>query len=276
MEIALTCVSEDGMMRPAVKKMLPIVNAKDKRSVGWANDLRVVLALARNGNNWAYVGQIVEKQPNVISSNPEDDHLTKPGTSASCSRLASPEVGILEVRFAKTPKKRDETAHYRIRPSLDGLARIFEVLHAGALAVVWETAWAHQLMTGDLPRYLNSRFAFKKTDELKKDSAPLGEIEFLARISTKALQVLLGPYDFDLPDKDDPNYREISIGTLLYAMKLAALLEIMTMPRTTLEERGLGAEITIEGCFRQGNLSLPLDKSKLTRQPKSKDSKGNR
>jgi hypothetical protein len=240
--------------------MLPILNTGDKRAVSWLNELRVVLALAGLGNEWSYVGRIVSWQPNVKSLNREGhDNLTKPGAREACKRLANPEIAILEAKDDRTPKKKKETPHYRIVPTLDGLSRILNVLHSGALSVVRQTEWGQEIITKDLSRYLTSEFRVKKDLRSVINPLRLREIEFMARQSTKALEILLGPKQFDVPREANRDQKlRSSIDRLRDVMHLACALDIVSSSTKQLEVREWAGEIDLKSYLRFGNLSLSL------------------
>jgi len=246
--------------------MLPILNTGDKRAVSWLNELRVVLALAELDNEWSYVGRIVSWQPNIKSLNREDHgHMTKPGAKSACKRLADPMVGILETTLAKTPKKKKETRHYRIVPTLDGLSRIFQVLHSGALSVVRQTEWGQKIITKDLARYLASEFRVKKDLLSVIDPPRLREIEFMARQSTKALEVLLGPKQYDVPRETNENRRlRLSIDRLRDVMHVACALDIVSSATKQLEDREWAGEIDLKSNLKFGNMSLALSSTFAT------------
>lgn len=251
--------------------MIPILNTGDRRAVAWLNEFRVVLALANHDNEWAYVGRIVSWQPDVRSLNREGhSRMTKPGATSACRRLADQSVGILEVKLARTPKKKNETPHYRIVPTLDGLSRILRVLGPGVLSVVRQTAWGQGVIAKDLARYLTAEF---KPDEVLTsvvNPLRLREIELMARQSTKALEVLLGPKQFDVPTEGDPKKRLLlSIDRLRDVMHLAWALEIVSAPRKKLEEQEWSGEIELNSQLRFGNLGLKL----RTRFPAADDAK---
>jgi len=240
--------------------MLPILNAGDKRAVSWLNELRVVLALAGLGNEWSYVGRIVSGQPKVKSLNREShDNLTKPGAASACGRLANPGIRILEVKLDRTPKKKNETLHYRIVPTLDGLSRILHVLHSGALSVVRQTEWGQEIITKDLVRYLTSEFRVEKDLTSVINPLRLREIEFMARQSTKALEILLGPKQFDVPREANRDQKlRRSIDRLRDVMHLACALEIVSSSRQQLKAREWAGEIDLKSYLKFGNLSLTL------------------
>jgi len=240
--------------------MLPILNTGDKRAVSWLNELRVVLALAGLDNEWSYVGRIVSWQPNVKSLNREDHgKMTKPGAKSACRRLADPGVGILETTLARTPKKKVETLHYRIVPTLDGLSRIFQVLQSGALSVVRQTEWGQKIITKDLARYLTSEFRVKKDLSSVINQLRLTEIEFMARQSTKALEVLLGPKEFEVPRETVENRRlRLSIDRLKDVMHVACALDIVSSSTKQLEDREWAGEIDLKSDLKFGNMSLTL------------------
>jgi len=244
----------------ARESMLPILNTGDKRAVSWLNELRVVLALAGLGNEWSYVGRIVSWQPKVKSLNREGhDKLTKPGAASACERLANPGIGILEVKLDRTPKKKNETLHYRIVPTLDGLSRILHVLHSGALSVVRQTEWGQEIITKDLVRYLTSEFRIKKDLTSVINPLLLRDIEFMARQSTKALEILLGPKQFDVPREANRDQKlRSSIDRLRDVMHLACALEIVSSPRQQLKAREWAGEIDLKSYLKFGNLSLSL------------------
>jgi len=240
--------------------MFPVLNTGDKRAVAWLNEFRVVLALANHGNEWAYVSRIVSWQPKVKSLNREGhDKMTKPGAASACKRLADPSIGILEVKLARTPKKKNETFHYRIVPTLDGLSRILQVLRPGVLSVIRQTGWGQEVITKDLERYLTSEFKPDKNLTSIVNPLRLREIEFMARQSTKALEVLLGPKQFDVPTENDPDKRlPPSIDRLRDVMHLAWALEIVSAPRKKLKEQEWAGEIELKSHLRFGNLDLML------------------
>ena len=246
--------------------MLPILNTGDKRAVSWLNELRVVLAFAGHDNEWSYVGRIASWQPNIKSLNREDHgYMTKPGAKSACKRLADPKVGILEAKYAKTPKKKNETCHYRIVPTLDGLSRILQVLQSGALSVVRQTEWGQKIITEDLARYLASEFKVKKDLSSVVNQLRLTEIEFMARQSTKALEVLLGPKQFDVPREivEDRMLR-LSIDRLRDVMHVACALDIVSSSERQLEDREWAGEIDLKSNLKFGNMSLAVSSTFAT------------
>jgi hypothetical protein len=244
----------------ARENMLPILNTGDKRAVSWLNELRVVLALARLDNEWSYVGHMVSRQPKVKSLNREDhDEMTKPGAKSACRRLADPGVGILETKLAKTPKKKVETPHYRIVPTLDGLSRVLEVLQSGALSVVRQTEWGQKIIAKDLARYLASELRAKTDLSTVVNQLRLTEIEFMARQSTRALEVLLGPKQLDVPRKTVESRRlRLSIDRLRDVMHVACALDIVSSSTKQLEDREWAGEIDLKSYLKFGNMSLTL------------------
>jgi hypothetical protein len=240
--------------------MLPILNTGDKRAVSWLNELRVVLALAGLDNEWSYVGRIVGCQQIVRSLNREDSgRMTKPGAKSACKRLAGPKIGILESTRAKTPKKKDTTPHYRIVPTLDGLSRILQVLQSGALSVIRQTEWGQKIIAKDLARYLASEFRVKIELSSVVNQLRLTEIEFMARQSTKALEVLLGPKQFDVPQEIVENRRlRLSIDRLRDVMHVACALDIVSSSTKQLEDREWAGEIDLKSDLKFGNMSLTL------------------
>lgn len=239
---------------------MPVLLTGDRRAIGWLNETRVVLALAHHNNEWSYVGRIVSwNQETKRFDREKHNYLTKPGAASVCKRLADPERGILEVRLARTPKKRVDTPHYRIVPTLDGLSKILLWLDSGALSIVRKTEWGQELIAKDLVRYLMSKF---KTD---MDHAPVvnpirfREIEFMARHSTKALEILLGPKQFDVPKDADQELRlRLSIDRLRDVMHLACALEIVSSADTQLKERKWSGEIDLKSFLRFESMSQSL------------------
>ena len=252
--------------------MSQVLNTGDKRAVSWLNEFRVVLALARHGNEWSYVGRIVSWQPKVKGLNREGhDSLTKPGAKSACERLADSKVGILEVEYARTPKKKNETPHYRIVPTLDGLSRILKVLDSGVLSVVRQTEWGQEIITKDLVRYLASELRVEKSLTSVINPLRIREIEFMARQSTKALEVLLGPKQFDVPQEPDPDQRlRLSIDRLRDVMHLACALEVVSSSRQQLKEREWAGEVDLKSYLKFGNLSLSL-RSRFTTEGEPKN-----
>jgi len=264
----------------ADEEMPPVLNSDDRRAVSWLNDFRVVYALARRDNDWSYVASIADKPTEdeakmkikptskIQSLNREGHYrLTKPGTASACERLADPKIGILEVKMAKPPKKAYPTEHYRILPSLEGLSRILQTLKSDVLSIVRETDWGQEIITKDLRRYLSVEFKSHKEIKSAWNPSILHEIEFLARRSTKALGVLLGPKDLMIPIG-----KETVIERLRDMMHLAFALDFATMPEKMLEESGMKGRISIVSDIGQGNITLHLE-SEFYRQPGPKDSK---
>jgi len=262
--------------------MPPVLNSDDKRAVSWLNDFRVIYALARRGNEWSYVASIADKPTEeevkteikptskIQSLNREGHYrLTKPGAASACKRLADPKIGILEVKMAKPPKKAYPTEHYRIIPSLEGLSRILRTLKSDVLSIVRQTDWGQEIITKDLGKYLSVEF--KSYMGIKSALGPnvLHEIEFLARRSTKALEVLLGPKNLITPIGE-----ETIVQRLRDMMHLAFALDFAAMPENMLEESGMKGWISIESHIHQGNIALHL-KSEFSRPPGQWDSKGN-
>lgn len=237
-----------------------MLNTSNMRAVAWLTEFRVVLELARHDNEWAYVGRIVSWQPKVTSLNREGhDHLTKPGARSACRRLADPEIGILEVKLARTPKKKEETPHYRIVPTLDGLSRIFRVLGPGVLSTIAQTWWGQGTITKDLVRYMTSGFGLKEDITPVVNPIRLREIEYMARQSSKALEVLLGPLQFDVPmGKDSDRNLQLSVDRLRDVMHLAWAVDIVSAPRKNLEEQEWTGEIELNSHLRFGNLGIML------------------
>jgi len=264
----------------ADEEMPPVLNSDDRRAVSWLNDFRVIYALARRGNEWSYVAGIADK-PTVdevktkikptskIQSLNREGHyrLTKPGTASACKRLADPEIGILQVKMAKPPRKAYPTEHYRILPSLDGLSRILRTLKSGVLSIVRQTDWGQEIITKDLRRYLYVEFKSYMNIKSALDPNAVHEIEFLARRSTKSLEALLGPKDSIIPIG-----KETVIERLRDMMHLAFALDFATMPEKMLEESGMKGRISIVSDIGQGNITLHLE-SEFYRQPGPKDSK---
>jgi hypothetical protein len=259
---------------------LPILNYNDKRAVSFLNEFRVVEKLARKGNEWMYVGQIADKQTKeevkkkaksvsrVTSIHLEGhDHLTKPGAASACKRLAKPDIGILEVKKAKPPKRAGESPHYRIQPSLNGLARIKSSLHSGVLSIVRQSDWGQEIITKDLRKYLAAEFKSIDGSPIGLKAGVLLEIEFMARHSTKALEVLLGP-------KADiyPVGKETRVKRLRDLMHLAFALDFATMHEKALEEMALSGKITVKSHFKKGGISLDFVSNFKREEGKSDES----
>jgi hypothetical protein len=81
----------------------------------------------------------------------------------------------------------------------------------------------------------------------------------MARQSTKALEVLLGPKQFDVPTERDQDQRlRLSIDRLRDVLHLAWALEIVSSPRKQLEEQEWAGEIDLKSNLRFGNMGLTL------------------
>ena len=175
---------------------------------------------------------------------------------------------------AKTPKKKNETCHYRIVPTLDGLSRILQVLQSGALSVVRQTECGQKIILEDLTRYLASEFRVKKDLSSVVNQLRLTEIEFMARQSTKALEVLLGPKRFDVPREiiEDGMLR-LSIDRLRDVMHVACALDIVSSSAIQLEDRVWAGEIHLKSNLKFGNMSLAVSSTFATEEKVKNPSK---
>jgi hypothetical protein len=160
---------------------------------------------------------------------------------------------------AKTPKKKDSTPHYRIVPTLDGLSRVLQVLQSGALSVVRQTEWGQKIIAKDLARYLASEFRTETDLSTVVNQLRLTEIEFMARQSTRALEILLGPKEFEIPRETVEARRlRLSIDTLRDVMHVACALDIISSSTIQLEKREWAGEIDLKSNLKFGNMSLTL------------------
>lgn len=238
--------------------IIPVLNKNDKRTVSWMNEFRVVIKLAESGNEWTYVGRLADRKSDskVVSLNREGfTRLSHPGAAKACERLADAKVGVLERKMIKPPKKKKETPHYRIVPTLEGFARIYRTLHIGVLSVVRQTAWAQGVIAKELRKYLSSRFWREDGKPIEK--AETDEIEFMARNSTKALAVLL---------ELGSGTSNISIEELRGQMHSAFAFDLITMPQKALDELGMSVEIALETCIFREGVSREI-RSKIIRLP---------
>ncbi|MEM2944705.1 MAG: hypothetical protein QW087_08195 [Methanomassiliicoccales archaeon] len=241
-----------------MSSIVPVLNKNDKRAISWINEFRVVLKLAETGNEWTYVGRLADRKADskITSLNMEGfTRLSHPGAAKACERLADEEVGILEKKNIKPPKKSKETPHYRIVPTLEALERIYRTLHIGVLSVIRQTAWAQGVIAKDLRNYLSSRF--KREDGKPIEKAERDEIEFMVRNSTKALAVLL-----ELGSMNS----NISIEELRRQMHSAFAFDLITMPQRAFDELGMSVEIAFETRISQMGYSREI-RSKITRSP---------
>lgn len=256
----------------SISGVFPVLNRGDKRAVSWLNDFRVIYAILDNGNQWTYVGQMADKQTkegstkikgtNPVQSLNLEGHfgLTKPGAATASKRLTKKDIGILEVKMAKPPKKAGNSPHYRIRPYLDAFESILRFFHAGALSYVRRTKVGQEIIANDMKRYLVVKFKLDKGAESRIKPSLLSEMAFMAKQSTKALEVLLGP-----KDSISQVGNETDVGRLRDLMHLAFALDFTTMDKALLKEIDMSGNVSIQSQFVQGGLSLNLD-SKIKRE----------
>ncbi len=174
-----------------------------KTGTAWLNELGVLSALSRTKNEPLYVAEIARQGPPVRRlSNWELKHFNKPGIKAACVRLKK--LGIVDSKPSVTPKKKGDTEHYFIRPSLKALSDIYLNYGSGILGVVREAEFGQAIIASDMANFLGSRLHASRGLDGIVDPSDLREIESMARDSTKALGMLLGnEIPFDLPVKNE-------------------------------------------------------------------------
>lgn len=170
-------------------KITERVTCEDPRAGAFLNEVKVIMTLARNGNNPTYVAKIVELPPDIPSIRGGDVEATKPGIKSACERLT--EAKILKSESMSAPKrKKMGTQHYRIISSLDTFYLILEKLGPGVLNPVRESNFGASVITADLYRYLSKQLIVDE-EQIMMFRPDLESTIFFVKNSNKALAFLL-------------------------------------------------------------------------------------
>ena len=241
--------------------MSPIMSSTEhtdhKTGTAWLNELGVLSALASTKNEPLYVAEIARRGPPVRSlSNWELKRFNKPGIKAACMRLKK--LGIVDSKPSMTPKKKGDTEHYFIRPSLKALSDIYLNYGSGILGVVREAEFGQAIIASDMANFLGSRLHASRGLDGIVDPSDLREIESMARDSTKALGMLLGnEIPFDLPVKNEESRQlPLMIRRIKEIMNLAFALDLMTRPAAQLAAEGWRAEVSLSTSYTRGGMNL--------------------
>jgi hypothetical protein len=167
-------------------------SAKDRRGYVWHNEVGVLRALARNANEPMYVGQIAAAAPTIWSSDMDPDKpkmFTRPGITAACRRLTK--RGILIEEFRKTPRKKEMTPHYRIKPDLAVFEMILDEYEMTILDDIRSSLFGQSTIVGGAEEWLRKKVFSDRGLHGITDEDDLMMIKEFALFSTPALMVLL-------------------------------------------------------------------------------------
>jgi hypothetical protein len=161
--------------------------------------MKVVISLAEM-NRPMTVSEIKTVGPKLTPfSTGNEKQFNKPGLTSGCHRLL--DLGILEVATGMTGWQANRT-HYRIRPTLETLSKIDEQLGSSVLSMIRQGAFGKAVISSDLHQYLLRRLIdpIILTERRRRgepdpplDEIDLLDIEFIAKMSTMALEVLIDP-----------------------------------------------------------------------------------
>ncbi len=200
-----------------------------KRAKSWLNETRVILTLAEL-NRPMTVSEIQKVGPKLTPfSTGVEKKFNKPGLGSACKRLL--DMDILEITKDMEGWQASRT-HYQIRPALEALSLIDERMGSSVLSIVRHGAFGKAIISSDLRQYLLRRLIdpiiLKERRRRGEPDPPLNEmdlldIEFIAKTSTMALEVLIDPVciSYEIPEKK---------GALLdLALRVRRLREVMTL-----------------------------------------------
>lgn len=246
----------------------------DRRRLAWLNEGGVLLALTRNQNRPTYVAHIARLAPEFTRSTDESDQDpgdaaksekkregggTKPGMREAAKRLH--ERGILICVNAVPPRKRTATPHYSIDPSIKTLAAILGTYGTWVLGEMRRAGFSGAMVDGMMDEHLAGVFGVHLGDVRKIPKAQKDELAYLARASTKALEVFIDPA-FELSPATSESAGEQKLlsqfGRLKCAMHLAFIAEVASSPGLRIWEEGWDVKVSVETTVKSGDIAMRL------------------
>jgi len=233
-------------------------SSRDKRATAYLNDVKVLVALAESGNEFAYGAKIWGLQPKVQSLDSEHSYeTTKPGILAALRRLERKKV--LQSELRETPKKKQKTPHYRIIPTLDTLDKIYKLNGPGVLATVASTAFGRSVIDQELTSYLNKKMELEKDITMIADSQDLFALRVLLGNSGHALIGFLNRTDRDKEKKWSDVEAKGFVNELKDAAFLALLEDLWSNPDRRLIGRDWQISAELRGTVRIEGMTLELE-----------------
>lgn len=264
---------------------------RDKRRLAWLNEGAVLLALTRNQNRPTYVARIARLAPEITRSTsvsdqePEDAARsrkkrkgggTEPGMREAAKRLH--EQGILVRLDTVPPRKNVATPHYSIDLSFKTLAAILETYGSWVVRGMRRAGFSGALVDSGLDEHLASLFGVTVQEVQRMPKAQKGELAYLARSSTRALEVLIAP-GFELVpatgELTGEQKLQCQFHRLKDAMHLAFVAEVVTSPGLMVWEEGWDVRVNLETTVRSGDITMRLsaeyDSNDHMRRPEEVD-----
>lgn len=233
-------------------------SSRDKRATAYLNDVKVLAALAENGNEYAYGAKIWRLPPSVQSLDPEHSYeTTKPGILAALRRLEK--KGVLQSELRETPKKSQKTPHYRIIPTLDTLDMIYKLNGPSVLATVASTAFGRSVIDQELTSYLNKKMGLEKDITMIADSQDLFALRVLLGNSGHALIGFLNLVDQARGKEQDEIKAKEFVRELKDAAFLSFLEDLWSNPGRRLIGRDWEISAKLRGIVRIEGITLELE-----------------
>lgn len=270
---------------------MPNKNPTDKRRLSWLNEGLAILAIAANGNQPMYVAQIARLAPSVTRSSVEGTEEpskaakskkgmigggTKPGMTKATKRLH--ERGILIRTYAKAPKKKEESPHYSITPTIHNMTGILDIYGSWVIGDLRRSGFAPGIIESGMDQHLAKVLQAPKDDIRRLPKAEKDELSYLARKSTRALEVFLNPR-FELRAPRSESRRDYDLVARLRrlrdAMHLAFAAEAASSPGLRIWEEGWDIDIDITTVVRSGGMTMTFktmyDSKDFMRKPQRDD-----
>ncbi len=255
------------------------------------NEGLAILAIAANGNQPTYVAQIarlgrpVTRSSSEGSENPAEVAMskkgrvgggTKPGMTKATKRLH--ERGVLIRTFAKAPKKKKESPHYSITPTIQNMAGILDIYGSWVIGDLRRSGFAPGIIDSGMDHHL-ARVLQAPVDIVRRlPKAEKDELSYLARKSTRALEVFLNPrFELKEPRSDRQGDHDLAarMRRLRDAMHLAFAAEAASSPGLRIWEEGWDIDIDITTVVRSGGMTTTFkakyDSRDFVRAPRSLD-----
>jgi len=233
-------------------------SSRDKRAVAFLNDVKVLVALAESGNEFAYGAKIWIMQPNVQSLDTEHSYkTTKPGILAALRRLER--KGVLQSDLRETPKKKQKTPHYRIIPTLDTLDKIYKLNGPGVLATVASTAFGRSVIDQELTSYLNKKMRLEKDITMIADSQDLFALRVLLGNSGHALIGFLNRTDRNKERKWSDVEAKGFVKKLKDVAFLAFLEDLLSNPKRRLIGMNWEVSAVLKGTVKIEMMTLEIE-----------------
>lgn len=260
----------------------------DRRMLSHLNEGRVLLAIARNGNQPTYVAKIASLAPEITLSSdvstmgPEmaskppkrkQGGGTKPGMREAARRLC--ERGILLRIDARPPKKKTLTPHYTINSTIQTLAAINRSYGSWVVGGLRKAGFVGALIDREMDEHLAGLLHIP-VDSVKRLPKPeKEEISYLAKKSTAALEVFLNP-EFELRPATRSTKGDYDLLAQLRrlrdVMHLAFVAEVASSPGMKIWEEGWNVAVDTTTVVESGGMSLRLattyDSKQFARKPR--------